>query len=59
MISQGSPPDDDDSDGGGYAFKNKEDLRRIFTPHFKFVRVWETIYPTRHNLFIRGLAGPD
>jgi ubiquinone/menaquinone biosynthesis C-methylase UbiE len=34
-----------------YEFKDKEDLRRFFTPHFKFVRVWETIYPTRHNLY--------
>jgi hypothetical protein len=34
-----------------YEFKNKEDLRRFFTPHFKFVKVWETIYPTRHNLY--------
>lgn len=34
-----------------YEFKDKEDLRRFFTPHFKFVKVWETIYPTRHNLY--------
>ena len=34
-----------------YEFKDKEDLRRFFTPHFKFVRVWDTIYPTRHNLY--------
>jgi SAM-dependent methyltransferase len=34
-----------------YEFKDREDLRRFFTPHFKFVRVWETIYPTRHNLY--------
>jgi SAM-dependent methyltransferase len=34
-----------------YEFKSKEDLRRFFTPHFKFVKVWETIYPTRHNLY--------
>ena len=33
----------------GYEFKDKEDLRRFFTPHFKFARVWDTIYPTRHN----------
>ncbi|MCX6982859.1 MAG: class I SAM-dependent methyltransferase [Verrucomicrobiota bacterium] len=34
-----------------YEFKNKEDLLRFFTPHFKFVRVFETIYPSRHNLY--------
>jgi ubiquinone/menaquinone biosynthesis C-methylase UbiE len=34
-----------------YEFKDKEDLRRFFTPHFKFVKVWETVYPTRHNLY--------
>jgi SAM-dependent methyltransferase len=34
-----------------YEFKDKEDLRRFFTPHFKHVKVWETIYPTRHNLY--------
>lgn len=34
-----------------YDFKDKEDLRRFFTPHFKFVRVWDTVYPTRHNLY--------
>ena len=34
-----------------YEFKSKEDLRRFFTPHLAFVRVWETIYPSRHNLY--------
>jgi len=34
-----------------YEFKDEEDLRRFFTPHFKHVKVWETIYPTRHNLY--------
>lgn len=34
-----------------YEFKDKDDLRRFFTPHFKFVKVWDTIYPTRHNLY--------
>jgi SAM-dependent methyltransferase len=34
-----------------YEFKDKEDLRRFFTPHFKFVKVWDTVYPTRHNLY--------
>ena len=34
-----------------YEFRNMEDPRQFFTPHFKFARVWETIYPTRHNLY--------
>jgi SAM-dependent methyltransferase len=41
-----------------YEFKDKEDLRRFFTPHFKFVRVWETIYPTRHNLYFTASQTP-
>lgn len=41
-----------------YEFKDKEDLRRFFTPHFKFVRVWETIYPTRHNLYFVASQSP-
>lgn len=34
-----------------YEFKSKEDLLRFFTPHFRHVTVFETIYPTRHNLY--------
>jgi ubiquinone/menaquinone biosynthesis C-methylase UbiE len=34
-----------------YEFKSKEDLRRFFQPHFKNVKVFETIYPSRHNLY--------
>lgn len=34
-----------------YEFKSKEDLLRFFTPHFKNIRVFETIYPSRHNLY--------
>ena len=41
-----------------YEFKDKEDLRRFFTPHFKFVRVWDTIYPTRHNLYFVASQTP-
>ena len=41
-----------------YEFKDKEDLRRFFTPHFKFVKVWETIYPTRHNLYFVASQTP-
>ena len=41
-----------------YEFKDKEDLRRFFIPHFKFVKVWETIYPTRHNLYFVASQTP-
>jgi SAM-dependent methyltransferase len=41
-----------------YEFKDAQDLRRFFTPHFKFVRVWETIYPTRHNLYFVASQSP-
>jgi len=41
-----------------YEFKDMADLRRFFTPHFKFVRVWETIYPTRHNLYFVASQTP-
>ena len=34
-----------------YEFKSKDDLVRFFVPHFKNVKVFETIYPSRHNLF--------
>jgi SAM-dependent methyltransferase len=41
-----------------YEFKSKEDLRRFFTPHFASVKVWETIYPTRHNLYFAASQMP-
>lgn len=41
-----------------YEFKDKEDLRRFFTPHFQHVKVWETIYPTRHNLYFAASQSP-
>lgn len=34
-----------------YEFKDMEDLRSFLTPHFKNVRVFQTIYPSRHNLY--------
>jgi len=34
-----------------YEFKNKEDLLNFISPHFKNVKVFETIYPERHNLY--------
>lgn len=40
-----------------YEFKCKEDLLRFFTPHFKNVTVFETFYPTRHNLYFWASDG--
>lgn len=34
-----------------YEFKSKEDLMRFLTPWFKNVKVFETLYPDRHNLY--------
>ena len=34
-----------------YEFKSKEDLMRFFTPHFEYVVCFETIFPSRHNLY--------
>lgn len=34
-----------------YEFRDMADLKRFFTPHFKNVKVFETIYPERHNLY--------
>ncbi len=41
-----------------YEFKDKEDPRCFLMPHFKFVRVWDTIYPTRHNLYFVASQTP-
>ena len=35
-----------------YEFRSKEDLLRFLTPHFKNVTVFETVYPSRHNLYL-------
>lgn len=40
-----------------YEFKDKADLARFFTPHFKNVYVFETIHPTRHNLYFWASDG--
>jgi ubiquinone/menaquinone biosynthesis C-methylase UbiE len=34
-----------------YEFKNMADLKRFLDPYFKNVIVFETIYPSRHNLY--------
>jgi SAM-dependent methyltransferase len=38
-------------------FKSKEDLKSFFEPHFKNVKVFETIYPSRHNLYFYASDG--
>lgn len=40
-----------------YEFKSKEDLMRFFTPYFKNVKVFETMYPNRHNLYFYASDG--
>jgi len=40
-----------------YEFKSKEDLLRFFEPHFRNVTVFETVYPTRHNLYFWASEG--
>ena len=34
-----------------YEFKGKADLMRVLAPHFRNVTVFETKYPSRHNLY--------
>lgn len=34
-----------------YEFKSLDDLKKFLTPYFKNVKVFETIHPTRHNLY--------
>jgi SAM-dependent methyltransferase len=34
-----------------YEFKSKEDLFQFLSPYFEKVTVFETIYPSRHNLY--------
>jgi len=34
-----------------YEFRSMDDLKRFLTPHFRNVKVFETIHPSRHNLY--------
>lgn len=34
-----------------YEFSSKEDLMRFLSPHFQRVKIFETDYPDRHNLY--------
>jgi SAM-dependent methyltransferase len=38
-------------------FKSKEDLKSFLTPYLRNVKVFETIYPTRHNLYFWASNG--
>jgi SAM-dependent methyltransferase len=40
-----------------YEFQSKEDLARFLTPHFRHVKVFETLYPSRHNLYFWASDG--
>lgn len=40
-----------------YEFKSKEDLLRFLTPYFSNVKVFETIFPDRHNLYFWASDG--
>ncbi len=40
-----------------YEFKNKEDLMSFLSPHFDNVTVFETVYPSRHNLYFWASDG--
>ena len=41
-----------------YEFTDMADLRRFLTPHFANVTVFETVYPSRHNLYFWASDGP-
>lgn len=41
-----------------YEFENMKDLYQFFTPYFKNVYVFETIYTERHNLYFYASDGP-
>ncbi|MCI0621949.1 MAG: class I SAM-dependent methyltransferase [Acidobacteria bacterium] len=40
-----------------YEFKSKDDLSRFLEPYFKNVKVFETIYASRHNLYFYASDG--
>lgn len=40
-----------------YEFKDKEDLLRFLAPYFSNVKVFETIFPDRHNLYFWASDG--
>ena len=40
-----------------YEFKSKQDLARFFKPVFKRVKIFETLYQSRHNLYFYASDG--
>jgi SAM-dependent methyltransferase len=40
-----------------YEFQDMADLHRFLAPHFTNVKVFETFYPTRHNLYFWASDG--
>ena len=40
-----------------YEFSSKEDLMRFLSPHFERVKIFETDYPDRHNLYFYASDG--
>jgi len=40
-----------------YEFHSKEDLARFLTPHFKNVHVFQTVFPSRTNLYFYATDG--
>jgi SAM-dependent methyltransferase len=40
-----------------YEFRDMQDLHRFLAPHFRHVKVFETVYPARHNLYFWASDG--
>lgn len=40
-----------------YEFKSKDDLKRFLEPYFKNIKLFETTYPSRHNLYFWASDG--
>jgi SAM-dependent methyltransferase len=40
-----------------YEFEDKDDLARFLTPHFKSVQIFETVFPSRTNLYFHATDG--
>ena len=40
-----------------YEFADMDDLKRFLSPHFRNVKVFETIFPSRHNLYFWASDG--
>ena len=40
-----------------YEFHSKEDLSRFLSPHFKHIHIFETIFPSRTNLYFYATDG--